>query len=126
LEAASQPAALVTRSWVGRVRVVGSADVIDAFVAWQKKVRFAGSTLHRDSNEAAPSGAVSVLTAGRLLGWALAEASRATGWPVTTRRMLRCNRMRSPIDDPDATPGRQAVRRRARSIRGHALSTLRP
>src|ERR1035437_2181807 len=76
MEAASQPAALVTRSWVGRVRVVGSADVIDAFVAWQKTVRFDGSTLHRDSNEAAPSGAASVLTAGasRPLGWVLAEA----------------------------------------------------
>jgi hypothetical protein len=36
--------------------------VIDAFVAWQKTIRFGGTTLHRDSNEAAPSGAASVLT----------------------------------------------------------------
>ena len=32
----SQPAAPASRSWVGRVRVVGAADVIDAFGAWQK------------------------------------------------------------------------------------------
>jgi hypothetical protein len=33
--------------------------VIDAFVAWQKTVRLGGTNLHRDSNEAAPSGAAS-------------------------------------------------------------------
>src|SRR6476646_7283645 len=44
------------RSWVGRVRVVGAADVIDALGAW----RVSGSPdFHRDSIEAAPSGAAS-------------------------------------------------------------------
>src|SRR5215210_3430897 len=46
-----QPAAPAPRSWVGRVRVVGAADVIDALGAW----RASGSPdFHRDSIEAAP------------------------------------------------------------------------
>ena len=36
-ELLSQPAAPAARSWVGRVRVVGAADVIDALGAWQKR-----------------------------------------------------------------------------------------
>jgi hypothetical protein len=35
---ASDAAALVTGSWVGRVRVVGAAGVIDALVTWQKTI----------------------------------------------------------------------------------------
>ena len=38
----NQPAAPDSRSWVGRVRVVGAADVIDALEAWQKTVRLSG------------------------------------------------------------------------------------
>src|SRR5665213_125973 len=52
-------AAPVSRSWVGRVRVVGAADVIDALETWQKTDRFGGPFLHRDSIEAAPPGAAS-------------------------------------------------------------------
>ena len=33
----SAKAAPASRSWVGRVRVVGAADVIDALDAWQKR-----------------------------------------------------------------------------------------
>src|SRR5204863_2243142 len=33
----SVSAAPAARSWVGRVRVVGAADVIDALDAWQKR-----------------------------------------------------------------------------------------
>src|SRR6202142_3119704 len=42
-----QPAAPAARSWVGRVRVVGAADVIDALTAWQKSPL--RRTIHRDS-----------------------------------------------------------------------------
>src|SRR6185436_7011104 len=51
--AVSAEAAPAPRSWVGRVRVVGAADVIDALGAW----RAPGSPgFHRDSIEAAPLG----------------------------------------------------------------------
>src|SRR3954451_5227995 len=46
-------AAPAPRSWVGRVRVVGTADVIDALGAW----RASGSPdFHRDSIEAGSFG----------------------------------------------------------------------
>src|ERR1035437_4725803 len=121
MEAASQPAALVTRSWVGRVRVVGSADVIDAFVAWQKTVRFDGSALHRDSNEAAPSGAASVLTAAAS-GRPVAGADPGCGPCITTRRMLRQAARGSqymtqtpPLDSPafSASPDRYEADRQS-------------
>ena len=51
----SASAAPASGSWVGWVRVVGSADAIDDPGAWQK-VRSEGGHLHRDSNRGGPPG----------------------------------------------------------------------